>query len=518
MTTPGWSKAGVGSSPGAVPTLAEPFRAGDLLAGRYRLAEPVGGAGNTVLWRAVDEVLARPVAVKLLPAGGPGGRDAAQPFLDAAVRAGALGHPGLVRVYDAGLETPAGVTGEVAYVISEWVDGSPLPDVLADGPLDAVDATDLLRQAADALSAAHARGVAHGRLHPGNVLVTGSGRLRVTDVAVGASVHAPDDAADVTSDAVRADTRDLAAVLYALLTGRWPSAATPQPACGLPRAPAERQESSRPYSPRQVRAGVPRALDLVVSRGLDPARHPELPVLATPAALADAAEQAAEQSRETHRLRATDPGPPSQLRRSVPWLVAGAVVAAIGTGGWLLGLAVGELPRRDGAVENVVSTGSSPPSPGASRPAPSVPVDLTRVPVRDFDPPPGDGQESSDKVRNAVDGDSSTAWATSRYTTSRFGGLKQGVGLLVDLGAARALDKVEVALTAPGAGIELRVADTPGGAADAFRVVAQTADAGQVATLVPAAGERGRYWLIWLTALPRDGNGYREGISELRFS
>ena len=360
MTTPGWSKAGVGSSPGAVPTLAEPFRAGDLLAGRYRLAEPVGGAGNTVLWRAVDEVLARPVAVKLLPAGGPGGRDAAQPFLDAAVRAGALGHPGLVRVYDAGLETPAGATGEVAYVISEWVDGSPLPDVLADGPLDAVAATDLLRQAADALSAAHARGVAHGRLHPGNVFVTGSGRLRVTDVAVGASVHAPDDAADVTSDAVRADTRDLAAVLYALLTGRWPSAATPQPACGLPSAPAERQESSRPYSPRQVRAGVPRALDLVVSRGLDPARHPELPVLATPAALADAAEQAAEQSRETHRRRATDPGPPSQLRRSVPWLVAGAVVAAIGTGGWLLGLAVGELPRRDGAVENVVSTGSSP--------------------------------------------------------------------------------------------------------------------------------------------------------------
>ena len=514
MTTPGWQQARVGSSPRPEAAAPELFRAADLLAGRYRLVEPVRDAGSTVLWRAVDEVLARPVAVKLLSTGGP----AAQPFLAAAVRAGALGHPGLVRVYDAGLETPTRAPGEVAYVISEWVDGASLPGVLSDGPLDAVDATDLLRQAADALTAAHARGVAHGRLHPGNVLVTSGGRLRVTDVAVAAAVHAPDVPADATSDAVQADTRDLAAMLYALLTGRWPGAATPQPAVGLPNAPAERQEASRPYSPRQVRAGVPRALDLVVSRGLDPARHPGLAVLATPAALADAAEQAAEQSRETHRRRVTDPGPPSRLRRSAPWVVTGAVVAVIGTGGWLLGLAVGELPRRDGAVDNVVSTGSSPPSPGTPRRAPSVPIDLTRVPVRDFDPPPGDGQESSDKVRNAIDGDPSTAWATSRYTTSRFGGLKQGVGLLIDLGATRTLHKVEVALTAPGAGLELRVADTAGGTADGFRVVARAAKTGLVASLVPAVGERGRYWLVWLTALPRDGNGYREGISELRFS
>ncbi len=509
-----WPAAGLGSSAATGPPGQAFFRPGDVLAGRYRLVERVAGGGPAVLWRAVDDVLARPVAVKLLPAGG----DAAQPFLDAAVRAGALGHPGLVRVYDAGFEQTAGGTDEVAYVISEWVDGAPLPELLADGPLEAVAATALLRQAADALSAAHARGVAHGRLHPGNVLVTESGRLRVTDAAVAASVHTPAIPGDATADDVRADTRDLAALLYALLTGRWPGAATPQPATGLPAAPAERPSSARPYSPRQVRAAVPRELDLVVSRALDPPRHPALAALATPAALADAADQAAGQNRGTQRRRSTDSPAPTRLRRSVPWLVVGAVVAAIGTGGWLLGLAVGELPRRDGAVDNVVSTGSSAPAPGAVVvPAPA-PVDLSRLPVRDFDPPPGDGQESSDKVRNAVDGDPSTAWATSRYTTARFGGLKQGVGLLVDLGAAQAVGRVEVALTAPGAGLELRVADTPGGSADAFKVVAQTPAAGQVATLVPPVGTRGRYWLIWLTALPSEGNGYREGISELRFS
>lgn len=510
--TPGGSAAVPASSAGPQ---CGPLQPGDLLAERYRLVEPVAGADTAVLWRAVDEVLARAVAVKVLPVVGEAGRAGAQPFLDAAVRAGALAHPGLVRVYDAAVEQPPGRAGEVAYVISEWVESVALPGLLADGPLRPGDATDLLRQAADALTAAHARGVAHGRVHPGNLLVTTNGRLRVTDAAVGAAVHGLDLQPGVTGEEIRADTRDLAAVLYALLTGHWPSAATPQPAAGLPAAPAGGAGAGRAYSPRQVRAGVPRALDLVVSRGLDPARHPGLPVLATPAALADAAERAAEQAREAQRKQ-DRPGPPARFRRALPWLVAGSVVAAAGTGGWLFGLAVGDLPRRNGAVETIVSTTSSPPSPGASPAA--LAVDLTRATVRDFDPPPGDGQESPDKVGNAVDGDPSTAWVTSRYTTSLFGGLKQGVGLLVDLGTARALSKVEITLTAPGAGLELRVADTPGGTADAFRVVARTTDAGRLTTLVPAAGERGRYWLVWLTALPRDGVGYREGIAELRFS
>jgi len=120
-------------------------------------------------------------------------------------------------------------------------------------------------------------------------------------------------------------------------------------------------------------------------------------------------------------------------------------------------------------------------------------------------------------VHNAVDLDPSTAWVTDRYNSSHFGGLKPGVGLLVDLGASTAVTSVQVQLTAAGAGVELRAADTPAATADGYRVVAQNADAGPVATLTPAAGERARYWLVWLTALPGQDSGYREGISELRF-
>ena len=160
---------------------------GDLLAGRYLLLEAVAGTGATVLWRASDEALARPVAVKVASAGGATGPATTQRFLDAAIRSGAAVHPGLVRVYDAAIEhRPRGTVG---YVISEWVEGERLDVLLRDGPLAAPEAADVLRQAADALTTAHARGLVHGRLHPGNVLVTATGRVRITDTEVAAVLH-----------------------------------------------------------------------------------------------------------------------------------------------------------------------------------------------------------------------------------------------------------------------------------------------------------------------------------------
>ncbi len=81
-------------------TGAGPLVVGDLLAGRYLLLEVVADDGPAVLWRATDEILARAVAVKVLPAPNKRMRDAAEPFLDAAVRTCSINHPGLARVYD----------------------------------------------------------------------------------------------------------------------------------------------------------------------------------------------------------------------------------------------------------------------------------------------------------------------------------------------------------------------------------------------------------------------------------
>ncbi|MCW2666929.1 MAG: serine/threonine protein kinase, partial [Frankiales bacterium] len=164
-----------------------PVAAGELLAGRYRLLEPVPSTagGPAVLWRATDQVLARRVAVTVLPARSRTGQ--AKPFLEAAARTGPVLAPGLARTYDAALEErPGRGRGGVprvvaAYVISEWVDGRSLAEaLLADGPFPPAEAVGLVEQAAEALTAVHAGGLTHGRVTPGNLLLGADGRLRVT--------------------------------------------------------------------------------------------------------------------------------------------------------------------------------------------------------------------------------------------------------------------------------------------------------------------------------------------------
>lgn len=233
---------------------AQPLAPGDVLAARYRLLQLLPGHDPTArTWHALDEVLARPVAVRTVPAAEP--RSVA--FLAAAARAGALQTRLTTRVYDAAIETRQRGPS-TAYVVSEWVAGPWLADAVADGPLPAGPAADLVAQAAESLTRVHEAGVVHGRLHPRNVVLEAGARLRLADTAVAAALlGGVADAAD--------DVRALAAVLYALVTGCWPAGCTTQPAGGMAPAPTTARGTC---APRQVRAGVPRALDRVLVAAL----------------------------------------------------------------------------------------------------------------------------------------------------------------------------------------------------------------------------------------------------------
>jgi hypothetical protein len=504
---------------------------GDVLATRYRLVRcvsdggPDGGAPTTV-WQAADEVLARRVAVKLLPASGRAGAAAAKPFLEAAGRASSLSHPGLARVYDAAIEERPAERGsrtvDVAYVISEWVEGRTLAEILrTDGPFEPVDAVRLAHAAADALAAAHDGRVGHGRIHPGNLMVSGNGRLTVTDAAVAAAVHdspLPALAAGepLGGPEIARDTRDLAAVLYAMLTARWPAAATPQPAAGLTAAP--KPAGSTLYAPRQVRAGVPRSLDAVVVRALDPSREPGRNPITTPRLLAQALDQAGDlRSPSAPATSSVRRRRPSRLWRWLPKLAALGLILVVGISAYGIGRKVGELPRKDGALDALAQ-----PTPSADAAVgKTARVDLAAKPVvvRDFDPEGRDGVEQSGTVPNAYDGDPTTAWQTDGYGSASFGGLKKGVGLLVDLGAPARIASVQVGLLAAGATVELRASDQPGESADDFTTVDREDNAKQVATLTPTPAKQARYWLIWLTSLPKGDRGrYRDGIAELVFN
>ncbi|HZC26578.1 MAG TPA: protein kinase family protein, partial [Actinopolymorphaceae bacterium] len=231
------------------PTDVDP---GVTLAGRYRvaelLAETPGDGGVAQTWRAVDEVLSRSVVVHVLAADDP----RSDHLLEASRRAATAADVRFLRVLDAMRDDG------VAYVVREWVAGRSLGTVLAEGPLPPHQAGLLVREVAEALTRAHDQGLTHERLDPDSIVVTDSGSLKIVGLATQAALTAS--RAGSEADPARVDALGLGRLLYAALTGRWPTG----PRCGLPAAP--RAADGSLLSPRQCRAGVPRSLDEITER------------------------------------------------------------------------------------------------------------------------------------------------------------------------------------------------------------------------------------------------------------
>jgi hypothetical protein len=151
-----------------------------LLAGRYRLDSPIASGGVGEVWRAFDLVLHRPVAVKLLRSEYAGQRQALDRFRAEARQAGSVSHPAVAQIYDYG---ESGDT-ETPYLVMELVDGPSLADVLDAGPLDPGSTMDVLAQAAAGLQAAHAAGLVHRDVKPGNLLIGPGGQVKITDFGI----------------------------------------------------------------------------------------------------------------------------------------------------------------------------------------------------------------------------------------------------------------------------------------------------------------------------------------------
>jgi hypothetical protein len=132
-----------------------------------------------------------------------------------------------------------------------------------------------------------------------------------------------------------------------------------------------------------------------------------------------------------------------------------------------------------------------------------------------FDPE-GDGEpENNREVPLAFDSDPATAWSTLTYRGSpAFGNLKPGVGLLLDLGSAQELAGVTLTSTTPGATVEIRTADAPGGALDDFAPGANGTVEGdtEFAFEEPVTAQ---YVLVWITGLVDNGDGFRADIAEI---
>ncbi|GGN00719.1 serine/threonine protein kinase [Lentzea pudingi] len=168
---------------------------GQLLADRYRLTRRIAVGGMGEVWEAADDRLDRRVAVKVLKAELSGDPEFLHRFRVEARMTASLNHPGIASVHDYG-ETASVADGpeDTAYLVMELVEGDPLATIISRGRLSADVTLDLLEQTGNALQAAHERGLVHRDVKPGNIMVTPSGKVKITDFGIAKAV----DAAPVT--------------------------------------------------------------------------------------------------------------------------------------------------------------------------------------------------------------------------------------------------------------------------------------------------------------------------------
>ncbi|MCH7229690.1 protein kinase family protein [Glycomyces sp. L485] len=491
---------------------------GDLLAERYRLEEHVGGAdGHRQLWRGVDVLLHRSVAVVLRS---PGGDDAA-PTMTAAVAASRAHVDSMVDVYDAVDE------GRFAYVVREWVNGSSLRHVLQRQPLQPTHALELVASVADAVAALHEGGVTHGELHPGSVLLSEDDRVMVTEPR-NEPGHTP-----------VGDVRALGATLYACLTGTWPRV-VPTEDTGLPDAATD--EWGRPLDASAVTTGVPASLSRLTGDLLDAAEAPP-----------SAAELAVElrELAETGGHHVDDAKAPSKrgplevmgagasVKPEVPpagmkrlAIIAAACAAVIFTGVVTSALVWGggedgpDSTSEDSlglTGDDVVTEDSESPADEETEVAAPTEADLGSGDVRVIDP--GGDRTELEGVDAVVDGNASTGWSTDTYNAPEFGNIsgKDGMGILVDLGEEMEVASVRVQMTSAGGTIGLLGgAEDPGDSsegdqsiAENYSVLAEPVEDTDTNIELQGRGEATRYVVVWVTKLPPSSGGYKITISDI---
>ncbi|MEV7802094.1 serine/threonine protein kinase [Microbispora sp. NPDC088329] len=489
---------------------------GTRLADRFRLEDRVHESGGATLWKALDEILARPVAVHTFAPDFP----RVEEVVTAARLASRLTDPRLTQVFDAADEDGT------AYVVSEWVSGDSLLDLLESGPIEPERGAALVAEAAEALAHAHAAGLTHLHLTPGRLVWTSGGTVKLLGLAVDAAIL------ELSSDEpAREDAEGLGRLLYAALTGHWPGESD----CGLPAAPLD---DGKFCTPRQVTAGVPGYLDAITCRALLQESRRGQPPLATPADVAEALAEVPRPapapvttappalnlrseapdglgmsampprmpSHPAHQMTMAPPPPRPQTGTASKVLltvIVLLVMAAVGVGAWTVGKNLGNTPRGVAQSDAVTS-----PSPTRK------PVAVKPVSATGFDPLGDDRAENPEYSNLAIDGKPSTEWHTDSYISADLGRLKDGVGLILDMGKPVPIADVVVSLGgSSGATVQLKVGDAA--ELSSLKTAAEKKNASGSVTLTPGKATTGQYVLIWFTRLPPYNGQYRGTIYEV---
>jgi serine/threonine-protein kinase len=244
-----------------------------VLLDRYEVGRLLGAGGMAEVYEGRDRLLARRVAIKVLQA-----QFARDPsflirFKREAQAAASLSHPNIVGVYDTGTEDGT------HFIVMEFVDARTLKEVIrAEGPLYPERAAEICADVCSALIAAHARGLIHRDIKPGNVMLTPEGKVKVMDFGIArattsetitqtaavvgtAQYISPEQAQGQTVD-YRSDLYSVGCCLFEMLTGTVPfTGATPV-------AIAYRHVREDPTPPRMLNPDVPAPLEAITLKAM----------------------------------------------------------------------------------------------------------------------------------------------------------------------------------------------------------------------------------------------------------
>jgi serine/threonine protein kinase len=512
-------------------TGAGPTAPGRVLGGRYHLDALIARGGMAEVWAATDQVLGRPVAVKVLHPHLAGDEALRARFHNEAIAVARLVHPAIVAIFDTCGDT------RTEAIVMELVRGRTLRDFLDErGRLEPVEVVHIGAEVASALTCAHRAGIVHRDMKPANILLSDDGRVLVTDFGIAKVL----DSADVTRTSAvlgtvkylapeqvegapvdaRTDIYALGAVLYECVTGSPPFGGDSPAAIALARL------HRSPEPPSALEPDVPPTLDAAIVRAL--ARRPDdrfaaaedlrAALLATrldPSARRDGATDltvatplpARGSPSDTVLLSAEErsvappPGPvpvpvPVKARRPTATVVAGLLVTAALV---VVALLVANTDLGRDLFSSAPSTTVAP-SPTSSG---TVPI----AAVTSFDPEgsgaPGENEEQAPLV---ADGDPATSWRTEQYASRAFGNLKQGVGLVLTLAEAQDLGRIRIASPVDGWAVQVFVAPGPapelagwGAPRAAVQDVPGTAE-------LDLDGAEGGAVLVWFTDLGTSGD------------
>jgi eukaryotic-like serine/threonine-protein kinase len=482
-----------------------------VLSGRYRLQSKLGSGGMSTVYLAQDEVLDRPVAVKLLHREISEEADQLERFRREARAAARLSHPNLVSVIDAGED------GGRPYIVFEYVEGETLKKrIQMEGGMPVDEAIAYAIEIGRGLTAAHGRKLVHRDVKPQNVLIDPDGRAKVTDFGIARSLESegltatgrvlgttdyvsPEQAMGEDVDE-RSDVYSLGVVLYEMLTGDVPFRAESQVGVAMKHVnnPMPDVQARRPEVSASAAAVVERATTK------DPRdRYGSVAEMVRDLEATlefEAARGGVTTGEATSVLESV---PPSHRR-----LGGGRRVSGLGIVMGLIGIGLIAAALIFGGDE-LSKLGEEEGGSGAE-------VQLGPDAATDFDPFGGDGEHPEDAAL-AVDGDpTGTAWSTEAYDV---GLEKPGVGLYVDAGKEIDVSAVELRFAEAGEDVEIRSAPGESEAPEelnGWQLIGRADNVGNRVRIETPDADPSRLFLVWLTKLAESEGDQVAEISDIR--